>query len=642
MKRSMIASVGLMALIAAISAQSTHAQNLADTGQAPESSATQITLPDLPDNITANFSDIEPVILDLPALPEFEIAIELQIDDAKQGIITTASLPPSGLKTAQPDQSARLAAEPTSALVPQDAPLLHDLPLPPELPVVIRDAPSSALQPPVQIGMLQIADRLQVLASIPRLGELERKAIAAFYRERDHKSLWLDGDVLNPSGKDLIRAFEQASINGLNNADYALSGIFLAGGSSASSEALADLELRLSGLAVLYARDARGGRVDPRRLSKLMTPKLDLPTASVVLNTLQNAPDVGAKLSGFNPAQPGYLALRAKLAELRGSRYLPETRPASEPMVRIPAGPALRVGMRDERVPLIRARLNLGPAEELVFDRPLSVAVAEFQRGAGLPVNGIAGRATIDAMQTSSISRIEADLVANMERWRWLPSEMGTRHVFVNIPEFQVRLISDGATVLESKVVVGKPETATPVFSDMMDHLVINPSWFVPPSILKKEFIPGLAADPNYAAKRGFEVTRRGNNITVRQPPGERNALGNIKFMFPNDHAVYLHDTPSRHLFNTTRRAYSHGCVRVDQPFRLATKILEMGTGEEWTEARLRRMIGSGERPLRLMHQLPVHLAYFTQVANADGTLSSYEDIYGFHRLVRQALGFGS
>jgi murein L,D-transpeptidase YcbB/YkuD len=167
-----------------------------------------------------------------------------------------------------------------------------------------------------------------------------------------------------------------------------------------------------------------------------------------------------------------------------------------------------------------------------------------------------------------------------------------------------------------------------------MQYMVINPSWFVPPSILKKEFLPGLAADPNYAARRGFVVTRRGNTISVRQPPGERNALGNMKFMFPNDHAVYLHDTPNRSLFGTTRRAYSHGCVRVDNPFALADIVL----GAEWSEARLRQLIGKGERTIRLAQPLPVHLAYNTLVVGEGGEIATFDDLYGFHRLVRTAL----
>jgi len=171
-----------------------------------------------------------------------------------------------------------------------------------------------------------------------------------------------------------------------------------------------------------------------------------------------------------------------------------------------------------------------------------------------------------------------------------------------------------------------------------MEYAIVNPSWNVPPSILKNEFLPRLAADPLYAARRGYEVIRRNGQIAIRQPPGERNALGFIKFMFPNQHAVYLHDTPNRSLFSAERRAFSHGCVRVDQPFRLADVVL----GAAWSESRLRSLIGRGERTINLPERLPVHLTYFTTAVDERGALRSIEDLYGVNRRVRVALGLGA
>ena len=165
--------------------------------------------------------------------------------------------------------------------------------------------------------------------------------------------------------------------------------------------------------------------------------------------------------------------------------------------------------------------------------------------------------------------RGEEDIIANMERWRWLPRDLGPPHHRQRAGVSAVRVIRDGKVVHEARVIVGKPESPTPIFSHTMEFVIVNPSWNVPPSILKKEFLPGLAADPDYAARRGYVVTRTaGGSISVRQPPGERNALGWIKFMFPNKHSVYLHDTPKRRLFAGERRAFSHGCVRVEQPLR--------------------------------------------------------------------------
>jgi murein L,D-transpeptidase YcbB/YkuD len=234
--------------------------------------------------------------------------------------------------------------------------------------------------------------------------------------------------------------------------------------------------------------------------------------------------------------------------------------------------------------------------------------------------------------------RLESDILANMERWRWLPSELGERYVAVNIPEFRLRLMEGSQLVHTTRVITGKPDSPSPVFSGVMEYAVVNPSWYVPPSILKKDFLPKLAEDPGYAERQGYQVVRRGNAISVRQPPGERNALGFIKFMFPNGHAVYLHDTPNRSLFSSTRRAFSHGCIRVENPFLLADFVL----GHEWSEQRLKKLIGRGERTIFLPKKLPVHLTYFTLSVDETGELRSFDDIYGHDRRVRQALGLGA
>ena len=167
---------------------------------------------------------------------------------------------------------------------------------------------------------------------------------------------------------------------------------------------------------------------------------------------------------------------------------------------------------------------------------------------------------------------------------------------------------------------------------------MVNPSWTVPPSILKSQFLPGLARDPNYAARLGYQVVKRGNGIAIRQPPGERNALGFIKFMFPNDHAVYLHDTPNRTLFSRSERALSHGCVRVDDPFRFAQMVL----GPRWPTERLKGLIGKGERSVMLPEKIPVHLAYFTLEADGTGALRSLPDLYGVNARVKVALGLSN
>ncbi|MGL4242041.1 MAG: L,D-transpeptidase family protein, partial [Beijerinckiaceae bacterium] len=188
------------------------------------------------------------------------------------------------------------------------------------------------------------------------------------------------------------------------------------------------------------------------------------------------------------------------------------------------------------------------------------------------------------------------------------------------------------AVALEARIIVGKSDTQTPFFSDTMDHIVVNPSWYIPPGILKRE---PKYLNPDYAAARGYEIRTRGSITTVRVPPGSSNALGYVKFMFPNDHAVYLHDTPNRGLFGARVRTLSNGCVRVENPMRLAALLFE---SEGMTEERFRRMQGGGERRMNLPRKMPVHLGYFTMTVGPDGALARHPDVYGHALRLRQLL----
>ncbi len=561
----------------------------------------------------------EPVTLDIPAL-EMPAADPALIPAARPAEPVPAAAPPAPVQ-AMPAEPAPEKPVQASVTVPPAAqgPLQAVEPIvpAPDMPkVVVEVDPGLAFA-------ADIAARAGEAVAVRRLGERERAEIVAAYQANQNRPFWIDAKGWTGAGKRLVAQLEHAGDDGLRPTDYALPVFELS-----DRTKLAEADLRLSALAVLYARDARGGRLDPRKLSKLITPKLDLPSAGEVLATLAAAGDAGAALAAYNPPHEQYRRLKAKLAELR--EHLDDT-----PLVRIPAGPALKVGMRDERVPLVRARLGLGPSEDAVFDRSTALALADFQKKAGLPANGILSERTVAALGKPATAQGEEDVIAQMERWRWLPQDLGTDHIMVNVPEMRVRVIRSGKVVHEARAIIGKPESATPIFSNRMDHVIVNPSWYVPPSILKKEFLPGLAADPDYAARRGYVVTRtKGGGISVRQPPGERNALGWIKFMFPNEHAVYLHDTPNRRLFSADRRAFSHGCVRVDNPFALADQLL----GPEWTSARLKALIGKGERRINLPQPLAIHLVYNTMVVDADGKITRFDDVYGFHRLVRQAL----
>jgi murein L,D-transpeptidase YcbB/YkuD len=499
---------------------------------------------------------------------------------------------------------------------------------PPDLPPVVLDSSSFRDAATVLAGRLAKGPAL----ANPRLTRKDRESIAAFYAKQANKMVWLDNGSWTAAAKGIVAALERAGEEGLDPSDYRTPDINVLP-KDGREEALADADIRLSVTAVNYARDARGARIDPTKLGKYVTPSLDLPQPAEVLDALMAAADAGAALAAYNPRQVGYLALKAKLAELRVSR-------PTVPQVKVPAGRTLKVGMRDPRVPLVRIRFGLGPDSDETYDERVAAAIADFQKENGLPVNGTLNPRTIAALASSHSAENEGDIVANMERWRWLPANLGSEYIMVNVPEFTLRYVRGGGLVHKARVITGKSESPTPIFSDQMEHLIVNPSWFVPPSILKNEFLPRMAQDPFYAARLGYEVVQRGNSISIRQPPGERNALGHIKFMFPNQHAVYLHDTPQRNLFAAERRTFSHGCVRLDQPFRFAEMILNRDSSDGWTEQKLRAMIGRGERTVRLKTVIPIHITYFTTFVDESGRLVSRDDVYGYNRRIRAALGY--
>ena len=326
----------------------------------------------------------------------------------------------------------------------------------------------------------------------------------------------------------------------------------------------------------------------------------------------------------------------------------------------MPEGDLLKPGMADERVPLLRARLGTALAIDAapeVYDDALVEAVKFAQAEAGLNTDGVVGPRTLAVLNGRSREDEIASVVANLERWRWMPRDLGAFHVMVNVPEFMVRVVDNGSVVHETRVIVGKPTNATPTFSHVMSHLVVNPYWNVPSSIVSKEMIPEIRSNPGFFARGGYQVFARvggkmrqinpywvdwsrvsARSVQIRQAPGEANALGRIKFMFPNQHSVYLHDTPSKRLFQRDERALSHGCVRVENPLGFADAILPHAA-PEWNSARIEKLYGGKERWVTLDKPIPVHLAYFTASAEPDGTLRHFEDIYGYDAEMTAFLG---
>ncbi|MEA1832777.1 L,D-transpeptidase family protein [Methylobacterium durans] len=536
-------------------------------------------------------------------------------------------------------------AEATTAGPPEAGDGAADAKPEPASPAGVAEAPAAAPAappPPADPQEAAVAARLADPAPLlSRLTTKEREAIQAFYALGAFKPVWIADRAFTPAAKAVAARLARAAEDGLDPAAYPVPVLGVLTRPETEAE-IAEADLKLSASVALYARDARGGRLNPSALSRLITPTLDLPAPDAVLGLIATAGDAaGDRLQRYNPDSAGYRALKARLAAIR------ERTPAGTSAA-LPSGPVLKVGMRDARVPLIRARFGLaarragtldaGPGEAEDYDSGVAAAVAAFQKRHGLPASGDLTPQTVAALGGPEAKPVrnegEAELLVNMERWRWLPA-LGRDYVMVNIPEFRLRVFRDGLLKDETRVIVGKTESPTPIFSGMMEYAVVNPSWNVPPSILKNEFLPGLARDSNYAARRGYQVVRRGNTISVRQPPGERNALGFIKFLFPNNHAVYLHDTPNRSLFSASFRAMSHGCVRVDDPFRFADSVLPAA----WTSERLTKLIGKGERTIRLDEKLPVHLAYFTAYLDDAGQFRTLPDLYGVDARMRAALG---
>jgi L,D-transpeptidase YcbB len=531
--------------------------------------------------------------------------------------------------------------------------------LPPQIeaPAVLAEPvapaePAGAAPPAVPHFDVQpeLAGPVQSLESViaARLSaDRKDQEIATFYAERGNAPLWIDNGRLGERARDAIARIARADEDGLDVSGFVLPD---ANGTDGSFEALASAEIALSKAAVSYARQAQGGRIEPSSVSAYITAKPVRPARAEVLAKLADARDVSVALDAYNPPHDGYTALRQRLAELRAEKRNVEVVP---PVV--PPGATLKAGMEDDRVPLLRARLSLPAGADNFYDDALVAAVRDWQARSGLKPDGIVGRRSIEKLNDHGTADSEIKLVlVNMERWRWLPHDLGQTHILVNVPEYMARIVRDGSVIHETRVIVGKPANQTPIFSDKMQFMVVNPAWNVPSSIATKEMLPNLQRDPYYLARQGMEVLYTGGKkpvvvdsttidwsrvdmrqIRVRQPPGERNALGNIKFMFPNEHAVYLHDTPNRNLFANAQRAYSHGCVRVQDPFALADVLLE---DSDWNSERLKRFIGSrGERRINLAHHVPIHMVYFTAEAGS-GTMVKYADIYGHDRRMKSLL----
>jgi murein L,D-transpeptidase YcbB/YkuD len=318
----------------------------------------------------------------------------------------------------------------------------------------------------------------------------------------------------------------------------------------------------------------------------------------------------------------------------------------------VPAGPTLKPGASDPRVLALRTRLiadgdlaGAAAPDPLSYDAALEAAVKAFQARHGLDTDGSVGPGTLAALNVPIDARIRT-LRVNLERGRWLLNDLEPTFVVVNVAGYRVNYIRDGQLVWSARAQVGKAYRATPIFRSRLTYLVLNPTWTVPPSILENDILPAQRRDPSTLARKGLEVidaqgrrvpessvdwanaTPRNFRYMLRQPPGPDNALGRVKFMFPNSYSVYLHDTPSRNLFEKSDRAFSSGCIRVEDPLRLAELLLQ---GQRpWNRVAIDSVIQAGKtRNVTLAHAIPVLLSYWTAWVDRDGTLQLRPDIYG-------------
>jgi L,D-transpeptidase YcbB len=453
----------------------------------------------------------------------------------------------------------------------------------------------------------------------------DRPPIEGFYSSRNYAPLWITDGKVNARASAAIDYLKHVDADGLDPADYPTPKFDAL---SAPAD-LAEAEIKFTAAVVTYARHASVGRVHWSRVSGDIEYATPVAEAGDVLTALAGTSDVAATLDSYEPQTPGYRALKAKLADARAGK-IEKDKPA------IAKGPVLKVGMEDERVPALRERFGIAGsgATHGTYDKPLAEGVKKFQEQHDLAATGTLTAATVEALNGRQPDRVTDIILANMERWRWMPHRFPATYVLVNLPDFTLRVMSGGKQVWTTRIVIGKPEMPTPIMTADMKYITVNPTWNVPPSIVNHEYLPALAQDPTVLERMGLRVDRNADgSIHIWQPPGERNALGRIRFNFPNKFLVYQHDTPDKYMFANDKRAFSHGCMRVQDPVHYAEVLLSLvRPGDGYTEDRIRKMFGSAEVDIQFPNFIPVNLTYQTAFVDDAGKLQIRDDVYGRDR----------
>jgi L,D-transpeptidase YcbB len=546
---------------------------------------------------------------------------------------TTNAAAPAPQPLDSPDLPATTGSTSPATAEPTPAPAAAAAPAAPPEPVTTASAPAAPAPaaapaaPALSAADAAVVDQLRNLSSgkYDRIvgNKKDRTIVDAFYSGRDYAPLWITDGKVNERGKAVIAYLGHVDQDGLDPADYPVPNF------SALSEPgeLAEAELKLDMTIITYAHHASTGRVHWSRVSSDIYYTVTAPEPADVLAAMVEAKDMAKALDAYEPRTPGYLALKAKLAEIRAGKMEAKKTPIAN-------GAAPKVGASDDRVPLLRERLNVS-GDGTTFDKPLADAVKKYQQEHKLRVTGTLSQETIDALNGHTPDKPVDIILANMERWRWMPHDLGNNYVIVNLAEFMLRVMHDGKLYWSTRIVDGKPEMPTPIMQAEMKYITINPTWNVPPSIINREYLPALQQDPTVMERMGLKVGKNPDGtVHIWQPPGDHNALGRIRFNFPNKFLVYQHDTPDKYLFANDKRAYSHGCMRVQDPQKYAEVLLSLiRPNDGYTLERIKKMIDAGgEQDIQLPTYMPVNLTYQTAFVDDDGKLQFRDDVYGRDR----------
>jgi len=516
--------------------------------------------------------------------------------------------------------------------------------------VVFSPAGADPADPPVRLGSVESG--IVLLLSDPEAG-LDVPALKRFYCARSQAPVWTGSDGPLPQALAVFEAMSGAADEGLRPADYRpWLGEMLNGRLTILTRAWVDV--LLTDALLRYVRDLGSGRSNPREADpEWLIPYRPLDPVAWLRQALRED-DLARALADLPPRHPFYLGLRSALAEYRAMARVGD-------WPRIPDGPLLRPGEVDSRVSALAERLRREgrftepiPRGGDAYGPELETAVRAFQARNGLKVDGILGPETRAALNVSPAERVE-QIRTNMERWRWLPRDLGERYILVNLGGFGLWLYQDEEVVFQTRVIAGRADRQSPSFSTRVLGVQVNPEWVVPRKIAVKDLLPQQRRNPEYLANKRIHVFRRDDGrplevapvdidwsrpyrlgyfpFTLRQEPGPHNSLGRLKLLMPNPYSIYLHDTPTKALFDKHQRDFSSGCIRVQAPQRLAALLLDPEHPSK-AARRIRELVESGDTiSLRFPRSVPVYLLYLTAWVDEAGQVQLRRDIYGRDRL---------